>query len=295
MVSNRSAITPNGRFLYVANAGIPLHNPAIQGSVSVIDLVSNFPNQRITVNVSGNPDAVAVTPDGHEVYVANLDGSVNVIRTDDQRQVAKIPVGGQLTGVAISPSGAFAYVSGSSGVTVINTATRRVITTVKVGDLPSAIAVTPDGRYVYVTNQLSSTVSAIDTTTNQVTVTLGPERPVELAAPVAVAITPDGHFAYVASESAAQDNLAILPVAPFVNQVTPQSLAAGSNVTVAVSGTNLAGATALDFGSNSANSFSCSVSSCTATPPHLRRRWSTRHGHHVLGNKPRHESRLVQL
>ena len=241
-----------------------MRNPPVSGSISFIDRFSNF---RYVFSLVGNPDAIAMAPNGLEVYAANLDGNVNILNTSSSVRVINIRVGGQLTGVALSPNGHLAYVSGSSGVTAIDTDTHRVITTVKVGAQPSAVAFTPDGRYVYVTNKLSNTVNAIDTTTNRVIATFGPESPVEMAGPVAVAITPDGHFAYVASESAAQNNLSILPVAPFVSHITPFFIVAGDKKTVAISGTNLAGATALDFGPNPASSFSCSVSSCTAAPP----------------------------
>lgn len=255
------ALTPNGQVAYVANAG----RGAIPGSVSVLQALSG--RETATVDVGGSPNAIAVSPDGQDVYVANRDGNVNVISTSDDEVVRTIRVGDQLNGVAFSPHAAVAYVSGSSGVAVIDTNTRRVTATVKVGREPQGIAVTPDGRFAYVTNQLSNTVNAIDTTTNQVTATLGPERPVEMIGPIAVAITPDGHFAYVVNLNAAQDNLSILPIEPAVTQVTPSFIAAGTKGGVVVSGTNLAQPTDVNFGSNRATSWSCTASSCSTGAP----------------------------
>src|SRR5688500_13470854 len=42
---------------------------------------------------------------------------------------------------------------GSNNVSVIATATNTVTTTVPVGDSPGAVAITPDGAFAYVTNQ----------------------------------------------------------------------------------------------------------------------------------------------
>ena len=264
------ALTPNGQRAYVASAGYPLSRTP--GSVKVIRTSPS--GELATVDVGGNPDALVVTPDGQSVYVANAGGDdsnpggdVKIIRTSDNKVVGTIHVGGALTGVAISPTGALAYVSGSSGVVVIDTATRKVIATVKVGGQPQGIAVTPDGRLVYVTNQLSNKVDVIDTTTNQVTTTLGPEHPLELAGPVAVAITADGHFAYVANLNAARDNLSIIPVQPVITRVTPRFLAVGAPNSVDIAGTNLAAPTSVDFGPNRASSWSCSVSSCNSETP----------------------------
>ena len=55
---------------------------------------------------------------------------------------------------------------------MISTATNTVTATVTVGSFPLGVAVTPNGAYVYVTNQRSGTVSVINTATNTVTATI---------------------------------------------------------------------------------------------------------------------------
>src|SRR5262249_41470111 len=59
--------------------------------------------------------------------------------------VATVPVGVNPTGVAITPDGAFAYVTNfsSNTVSVINTATNTVVATVPAGSTPARIAITP--------------------------------------------------------------------------------------------------------------------------------------------------------
>jgi YVTN family beta-propeller protein len=99
-----------------------------------------------------------------------------------------VTVGPSPVGVAITPDGAFAYVTnaGSDTVSVIDTATNTVTTTVTVGSGPGGVAITPDGAFAYATNVNSGNVSVIDTASNTVTTTV----PVG-SYPIGVAITPD--------------------------------------------------------------------------------------------------------
>src|SRR2546426_7051231 len=104
------------------------------------------------------------------------------------------PLGGCPTGVAIAPSGAFAYVANftANNVAVINTATNTVLTTVPVGSGPRGVAITPNGAFAYVANSTSNDIAVINTATNTVVATV----PVGIG-PLAVAIAPSGAFAYV--------------------------------------------------------------------------------------------------
>ena len=87
---------------------------------------------------------------------------------------ATIPVGKEPSDVAVTPNGAYAYVTNydSNSVSVISTATNTVVATVTVGSGPEGVAVTPSGSYAYVTNYGSGTVSVINTATNTVTATI---------------------------------------------------------------------------------------------------------------------------
>lgn len=172
-----------------------------------------------------------VTNQASEDKVWVIDTATNTVV--DTVTVADIPAR-----VAISPDGAFAYVtivvnedsmqqSGSilkssvlsspvffgsafpeanfassffsNKVAVIDTATNNVVNTVTtVEPAPFGIAITPDGAFVYVAH-LNSNVSVIDAATNTVTTTI----PVGDGADAAdVAITPDGAFVYVTTSNA---------------------------------------------------------------------------------------------
>src|SRR3989442_561934 len=108
-------------------------------------------------------------------YVANLADGVSVIDTATNTALpSPVPVGSGPQGVAITPSGAFAYVANfsSNDVSVIDTGTTppTVVATVPVGSSPMGVAITPDGGFAYVTNLTSNSVSVIATATTPPTV-----------------------------------------------------------------------------------------------------------------------------
>ncbi|MGD0646121.1 MAG: beta-propeller fold lactonase family protein [Candidatus Bathyarchaeia archaeon] len=109
-----------------------------------------------------------------------------MISTTTNTVTATVTVGSNPEGVAITPNGAYAYVTNGGGdkVSVISTTTNTVTATVTVGSSPEGVAVTPNGAYAYVTNEVSGTVSVISTTTNTVTTASPspkvPEFPVQL-------------------------------------------------------------------------------------------------------------------
>jgi len=149
-------------------------------------------------------------------YVANvLSSSVSVIDTQNNTVVATVPVSSFPTNVAVTPNGAFAYVtSGILGVlppppsviSVINTATNTVVATVPVAAIPLGLAITPNGAFAYVADFSSNSVLVINTASNTVVATVpvgfGPEN---------VAITPNGAFAYVSNEDS--NNVSVINTA----------------------------------------------------------------------------------
>jgi YVTN family beta-propeller protein len=108
-----------------------------------------------------------------------------VIDTASNNVVATIPVGQSPTAVAITPDGTHAYVTNLTDgtVSVIDTAS-NMVATIPVGAGPIGVAITPDGTHpsehddrhhqplAYVTNLRDSTVSVIDTASNNVVATI---------------------------------------------------------------------------------------------------------------------------
>jgi YVTN family beta-propeller protein len=202
------AITPDRMFVYVANQAA--------GTVAIIDATSNSIVNTITIppicsgEICNSPltVGVAINPNPNKpfAYVTNTGsvgttGFVTVINTQTQTIVTpSITVGSHPFGVAVTPDGAFAYVTnGAPGtensVSVINTSTNAVTKTISVGNNPTGVAVNLGGSFAYVTNAGDGTVSVINTTTNAVTNTLSAG-----SAPYFVAFTPDGSRAYVTNQ-----------------------------------------------------------------------------------------------
>src|ERR1035437_6916096 len=144
------AILPNGTYAYLANTGNLSPLAATGGTtVAVINIATNTVTG--TVVTGDDPVAVAVTPNGAYAYVANhggiivvgfnggILGTVSVISTATNTVTATISAGfGSLSStispnyVAITPSGAYAYVTSdaTNSVSVISTATNTVTATI---------------------------------------------------------------------------------------------------------------------------------------------------------------------
>jgi YVTN family beta-propeller protein len=152
-----------------------------------------------TVKVGRNPDAMAITPDGKYLYVANFySNTVSVIDTAVNKVSATIALspgfGNSGISLAITPDGSSLFVLeyNNSTIAVISTSTNTVLTTFSGGTgLGTGLAITQDGTQLYVAN-LSGTVSIIDVATYAIenTLTVGSQT-------FAIGISPDGTFAYV--------------------------------------------------------------------------------------------------
>ena len=168
-----------------------------QGSnnVSVIDTATNTEITSVPVGV--NPQDLAVTPDGHHVFVANaFSNSLSIIDTGSNAVTGTVNVSEHPLGIAVTPDGRYAYVTSpySDNVLAVDTSTNTVVSTVAVKN-PELVAITPDGKHAYVSQntsvsqETSDTVSVIDTSSNMVTDTVAVGN-----FPTSVAITPTVPF-----------------------------------------------------------------------------------------------------
>jgi YVTN family beta-propeller protein len=185
-----TAVTPNGRTLYVANEG--------SEDVTVIDTATNM--VIATIPLGGRPGQLSISPNGAFAYVSLEDKDAIVAINTQTNQIVgtPIPAGKVPWGIAVSPDGSLAYVVDidGEGVSVINTMTGQTVgTPIPVGATPFNISLTPDGKTALVANFGGDTVSVLDLTTRQAVATI----PVGLE-PWGVAISPDGTRAYVSNE-----------------------------------------------------------------------------------------------
>ena len=243
------AVTPNGRYVYVAVAGT--------NSVSVIDTASNT----VTATIGGFdiPQGVAITPDGLYVYVSNYGGfgsgnTVSVIRTSDNTLVGSPIVIGAANSaplfIAVSPDGAYVHVTtpGTASVSIIKRLDNSV-TIVTGFDGPKGLVVTPDSQYVYVSDFNSNTVKVIQTSSNTIVASIAVGSVGSAAGPFGVTVTPDGRFVYVSNDL--QNSVSVIRVSnntvvgsPIVTESVPLGIAAtpdGSSILVALNGMSAVG------------------------------------------------------
>lgn len=190
------AVDPNNETAYVLDKGNGQ-------SLMVIDTASNQVINRITLDIE--PDFIAVHPNGESLYLSDNNDDetgaypVVVFDTETLDVTATILLPHRRPcSIALSPSGATAYVGTCSGADdqmfVIDTLTNSVVDVVPVGQGPEEIAVSPDGSTVYVMNSWSETVMVFNSETLSLQATIPlPHYPNDIA------MHPDGSSVYTSS------------------------------------------------------------------------------------------------
>lgn len=192
-----SLISPDGRFIYVANEG--------SNNVTVVDYATMTP-----ASLAVNPIPVGTTPiqvnargDGQFIYVVNQgSNSISVISAATQQVISAQSVGAAPNQFAIHPAGQRAFIPNTAAntVSVFDMGSNTVVSTISslTGRGPGIIAFSPDGNRIFVLES-SGVVDIFDNTSLR---RLG-SIPVA-ANPVDMAITSDGLYAYVACQGAGQ-------------------------------------------------------------------------------------------
>lgn len=154
--------------------------------------------------VGPNPSDVAIwtAPDrmsGRIIVTLSNNSSIaivpyNLTSVDRVSIAAPIVVGGEPTGVAVSPEGNLVYVADkvSSNLVVYDLATFTKVALIKVGTGPWGVALNADGTRAYVAAHDASVVTVVDTATRQAIATI----PVG-AGPGDLALAPSGKALYV--------------------------------------------------------------------------------------------------
>jgi 6-phosphogluconolactonase len=224
------AIDPGGHFLFVANEGVFLNDPAqdIPGSISVFSIGSGgaltavagspFVIQETspplpTIPNQPQPESVAVSNQGNFVYVADRNNSSVVAYAFDGSSGVLSPVPGQAFTAGSSPSavfsppaGNFVYVanSGSNNILAfsinadgslspVTTANSSTPVSIPTGIGPTAMLSDPSAKYIFVLANGGSQITGY--TMNHVTGLLTPVASATVstgANPVAFTIRSDG-------------------------------------------------------------------------------------------------------
>jgi YVTN family beta-propeller protein len=228
--STDEGLAEYGNYLYFADTG--------NNTLAVIDTADlNYNNYELPpetlVKVGQDPEGVAVTPDGSQVWVADTGpqtggqslGGISVISAATDTVTASLSLPGDPREIAFSPSGRTAYVTTGAGLVVINTATLQVVTTVTGLGNPQGVAVLPDGSTVYVTNTVRGLVDVMSAATDTVTGTIKVGQ-----LPWGLVLSADGSTMYVADG----DSDAISVVSTKSDTVTDTIPDAGDPVSVAL-------------------------------------------------------------
>jgi YVTN family beta-propeller protein len=164
------AFSPDGSRLYVSVFNDPDRSI---NRVAVLDTQTN--TVLTTIKVGTRPYALAVNPDGSEIYVPNHDsGTVSVIETKGNTLVTDIRVKPNPHWADFSKDGTRAYTANheSNLISIIDTGTRAVVAEVPVERSPHSVAVHPTMPLVVNVNYDSDSVSVIDTNTEKVVATV---------------------------------------------------------------------------------------------------------------------------
>jgi 6-phosphogluconolactonase (cycloisomerase 2 family) len=214
------AVNPNGRFVYVADAGLDVGDISVYAVNATTGALSPVPGSPFAAGHEAT--SLAVSPNGKFVYVTN-----NILQFSDETggvsafvvnatTGALAPVEGspfaagmETFGMAIHPNGRFAYVANalSNDVSVYSiNATTGALTPIPGSPFPAdfgsiSLALSPNGRFAYVANDFAGNVSAftINTATGALTPIAGSPFATG-STPFSVAVSPDGQFAYVANQ-----------------------------------------------------------------------------------------------
>jgi hypothetical protein len=191
------AISPNGRYAYVADGDVATVTP-----VNLVTGTVGTPNQ---VATNAGITALAITPSGATLLaVANPTGydagSVVPITLASGTAGAPIPVGADPVAIAVTPNGSTAYVvnAGDGTITPISLASDTAGAPISVGVDPMAIAITPSGGTAYVLGgNGAGLLTPVTLAANPAQDAVGSAISVPGGAPSAIAIAPDGSSAYV--------------------------------------------------------------------------------------------------
>jgi 6-phosphogluconolactonase len=179
------------------------------------------------------PSAIAVTPSGSALFVANSgSNSLSTYTINSDGSLAAVSgttaTGITPTSLAVDPAGKFLFVAnqGSSSISVfsingtgLTPVAGSPFTTIPTGfsypngTLPSAVAVSASGKFLYVANQLANFVSAfsINSTSGALTALGVPFYDVGIS-PAGAAITPNGGFLYVANAGANSNDISAFAI-----------------------------------------------------------------------------------
>jgi YVTN family beta-propeller protein len=194
------AIAPNSKTAYVTCPS--------SDTVIPIDIAGHNKIEP-AIKVGSVPSALAITPDGRDVYVtdegtsAKPDDKISVISTASNTVTKTITTGSQPEAIGVTKNGSTVYVAGVSSkgfptLTLISTAknTGRTSLLPAGGSLPEAVVMTPTGKMAYILTNGFVFGFAAGTGKRKQTIAL-PGPVLNEDTPDPMVVTPNGATGYV--------------------------------------------------------------------------------------------------
>lgn len=129
-----SALSPDGRELWIANSG--------DGTVSIIDVPTKKVTDTIDVHAK-HSNRLKFTPDGSRVLISDIgDGGLIVLDAQSHAVIKRLSLGKSCEGILIQPDGSKAYVavSADNQVAIIDLQTLSSIGKLETGNDPDGMA-----------------------------------------------------------------------------------------------------------------------------------------------------------
>jgi YVTN family beta-propeller protein len=157
---NHMDFTANGKYLLVSCE--------FDGKVVKVDVAGEKVVGSLTLDSSGMPQDVKLSPDGKLFYVADMArGGVWIVDADRMRKVGFIPTGAGAHGLYVSRDSRYLYVSNrmEGSVSVISFATRKAVHKWRIpgGGSPDMGGVSADGKVLWLSGRYNAEVYAIST------------------------------------------------------------------------------------------------------------------------------------
>ncbi len=193
------AVSLDGSEVYVAETG-----------AQRLDVVSTVTNKVVrSITVAGAPNALLLSRDGKQLYVARgeHDAAVDVIDRATGKLVGSTPVGHTPTALVLAPDGQMLYVCArfANRIDVLSPGARRLTAQIAVPREPIAAAISADGKRLFVANhlpagrsdaeQVAAELSVIDTDTRKVVQKV--DLPSGSSSLRGMTITPDGRWVLI--------------------------------------------------------------------------------------------------
>jgi nucleoside transporter/PQQ-dependent catabolism-associated beta-propeller protein len=200
-------LAPDGTTLYVALSGSPIAPPGVDEKTlpppdRSADGIGVFDTTQMklvkVIHAGTDPEQLAVSKDGKQLFVANEDAATaSIVDVDSGKVVGVVKVGGEPEGVERTPDGALVYVTSEEDneVFILDPATSKVVAQVKTSPRPRSVGFLPDGSRAYVTSENGNAIDVLDTRRHRVLTTIKLAN--DLLRPMGVAVAPDGSHLYV--------------------------------------------------------------------------------------------------